>query len=220
MEISDVSKTAQHGETLTKHLGSDNGCSVPVSREEYQPVERAAGWVVCGACARTFRPDFAAQRFCDHECYAASLRVAIGQRFWSKVNKSSIPDECWLWTAATIGGGYGQIMGVVNGKRRPVYAHRVSWEMAFGPIPADLYVLHRCDVPLCVNPDHLFLGTQGDNLADARAKGRLLTRAYYQERGRRRQHALQSSAPPAQQADSRLDIPSGAAQHTIRREVA
>jgi hypothetical protein len=61
----------------------------------------------------------------------------------------------------------------VNGKKRPVYAHRLSWEFTFGPVPDGQEVLHRCDVPLCVNPAHLFLGSQQDNLTDARTKGRL-----------------------------------------------
>jgi hypothetical protein len=70
-------------------------------------------------------------------------------------------------------GGYGQIGGRKNGKRWPMYTHRVAWELAVGPIPAGASVLHKCDVPLCCNPSHLFLGTQTDNLADAREKGRL-----------------------------------------------
>jgi hypothetical protein len=65
-------------------------------------------------------------------------------------------------------GGYGAI--AVHG--RMLKAHRVSWELAYGPIPAGLYVLHRCDVRDCVNPEHLFLGTHEDNQKDMRAKGR------------------------------------------------
>lgn len=136
-------------------------------------------WVVCGGCGRQFRPDATRKKFCDHDCYAASLRVDIQARFWSKVNKND-PSGCWLWTAATIK-GYGQIAGVVNGKKRPVYAHRVSWELAHGLIPDSLQVLHNCpsgDNPLCVNPAHLFLGTQPENLEDARQKGRLIDGAH------------------------------------------
>jgi hypothetical protein len=87
------------------------------------------------------------------------------ERFWRKVRKT---DGCWEWTASFRGLGYGQIK--VNQKM--LYAHRVSWEMANGPIPDGLCVLHHCDNPPCVNPDHLFLGTQADNMRDKVRKNR------------------------------------------------
>lgn len=90
------------------------------------------------------------------------------KRFWSKVN---ITDSCWLWTASVNGKGYGQMS--VGGRRgRPHLAHRLSWQMHRGPIPEGMSVLHRCDNPPCVNPEHLFLGTRADNNNDMRAKGR------------------------------------------------
>ncbi len=75
---------------------------------------------------------------------------------------------CWLWTAGVSGDGYGAIKR--NGRQER--AHRLAWEMLHGPIPAGLLVLHQCDVPLCVNPAHLFLGTAKDNYADSKQKGR------------------------------------------------
>lgn len=93
-------------------------------------------------------------------------------RFWSKVAKG---DGCWLWQASVLGrGGHGQFTVRVGGKQLHLYAHRVSWELTHGPIPEGQCVCHHCDVPLCVRPDHLFLGTQADNLNDARAKARLI----------------------------------------------
>jgi hypothetical protein len=86
------------------------------------------------------------------------------ERFWKKVNKT---DGCWLWTATRIG-RYGGFR--FEGRSRT--AHRVSWELAFGPIPDGLQVLHHCDTPLCVNPQHLFLGTPLDNARDRDSKGR------------------------------------------------
>lgn len=75
---------------------------------------------------------------------------------------------CWLWTAGTNARGYGQF--ALRG--RSCGAHRASWELHRGPIPDGSCVLHRCDTPPCVNPDHLFLGTHADNAADMMEKGR------------------------------------------------
>ena len=91
----------------------------------------------------------------------------LAERFWDHVQKT---DNCWLWTGAKDPDGYGSFYPKTG--RCHVQAHRVSYEMAHGSIPRDLLCLHHCDVPHCVRPDHLFLGTQGDNVADKVAKGR------------------------------------------------
>lgn len=95
--------------------------------------------------------------------------LEIEQRFWSKVNRSGGTDSCWLWIGKSKQKGYGafHLPGRVM-----VRAHRYSYELAHGPIVGGLHVLHRCDVRLCVNPAHLFLGTAGDNVRDCSAKGR------------------------------------------------
>jgi hypothetical protein len=76
-----------------------------------------------------------------------------------------IPETgCWLWTGTWDENGYGKMIG---GR-----AHRISYAMHVGPIPAGLCVLHRCDTPACVNPAHLWLGTHLENMADMGRKGR------------------------------------------------
>lgn len=74
-------------------------------------------------------------------------------------------DGCWSWTGPKNERGYGHI--------RHQYAHRIAYELFVGPIPDGLFVLHRCDNPPCTNPEHLFIGTHADNMADANRKGRL-----------------------------------------------
>lgn len=87
------------------------------------------------------------------------------KRFWDKVKKSR---GCWEWAACKDSWGYGLIL--VNG--RCTKAHRFSWTMKNGSIPAGLCVLHKCDNPACVRPSHLWLGTVADNNRDRDKKGR------------------------------------------------
>ena len=95
--------------------------------------------------------------------------VSAEKRFWHRVKRSR---KCWLWTGCkTAANGYGRIR--IDGSK--VSAHRYSWELHNGPIPAGMLVLHRCDVRACVRPDHLFLGTHSDNAKDCVAKGRSFT---------------------------------------------
>lgn len=101
------------------------------------------------------------------------MRRSVSDRFWSKVDRSGGPDSCWLWRGNLTPLGYGRV-GYAG---RVVLAHRMAWELSVDDIPAGLWVLHRCDVPGCVNPAHLFLGTALDNARDRDVKGRGVVRS-------------------------------------------
>src|SRR5712692_7724477 len=86
------------------------------------------------------------------------------ERFWQKVEPN--PSGCWLWKGC-LSRGYGQVQ--IDSKQ--MASHRFAWEDIMGPVPEGLWVLHKCDVRNCVNPQHLFLGTNSDNVKDAVSKG-------------------------------------------------
>lgn len=91
---------------------------------------------------------------------------SIASRFETHVDRSG---ECWLWTGTFSAKGY----GVLTFNYKQFRAHRVSWELANGrPVPEGMFVCHRCDTPACVRPEHLFIGTNDDNVQDCVRKGR------------------------------------------------
>jgi hypothetical protein len=91
----------------------------------------------------------------------------LAERFWEKVDKGD-GSGCWTWTGNVWHVGYGTIWR----DGRPVYAHRVAFELQKGVIPSAMCVCHTCDNKLCMRGDHLFLGTHLDNMADKNIKGR------------------------------------------------
>jgi hypothetical protein len=114
-------------------------------------------------------------------------RLSLEERFWEKVNRNGpVPSErpdlgsCWTWEASIDPSGYGRF-GVKKQVRK---SHRVAWEIAHGPIPDGLHVLHKCDNPACVRVDHLFLGTNRDNTLDKIRKGRQPTGDRHWKRAR------------------------------------
>lgn len=109
---------------------------------------------ICAHCGKSYRR-LGVGRGCSQMC---QFLLGVGDR----------GAGCWLWKRSLGVWGYGQ----TNLVGLPPKAHRASWVLHYGPIPAGLCVLHRCDTPACVRPDHLFLGTHADNVADRDAKGR------------------------------------------------
>jgi hypothetical protein len=92
---------------------------------------------------------------------------SIRERLWAKIDVRG-RDECWPWTAATRGNGYGAILV----GRSPQVAHRLVYEMEVGPIPDGHEIRHKCDNPGCCNPAHLETGTHRQNILDTRNRVR------------------------------------------------
>jgi hypothetical protein len=122
---------------------------------------------ICQFCGLDYRAQKPTSKYCSMRCRAwHSNKLSPAQRLWSQ---TAWTGECLEWTGLVTHAGYGTL---------PVYgyqyfAHRLAWQLTCGVIPAGLSVLHKCDNPPCVYPDHLFLGTQKDNMADCARKGRI-----------------------------------------------
>jgi hypothetical protein len=97
-------------------------------------------------------------------------KKSVEDRFLQKVLKNA--NDCWIWQASTRKAGSGFIYGQFSFNGYPEWAHRASYLIFKGEIPTGLQVCHKCDVTMCVNPDHLFLGTQRDNMQDMLTKER------------------------------------------------
>jgi HNH endonuclease len=131
-------------------------------------------------------------------------KEVIQERFEEKF----IPEPnsgCWIWTASINRLGY----GTVAHKGKIWKAHRVSWDLYTGVIPEGMSVLHKCDNRLCVNPDHLFLGDQTDNMRDMVAKGRGKTPSLRGEKN------PMSKLTAASVSEIRLRVKSGATQKSL-----
>lgn len=139
-----------------------------------KPVPRVT--VKCAHCGTGFLVrqrtlDRGHGKFCSNICGRKARAMPIGVRFWRHVVKTA---DCWNWIGAKNKQGYGHF----TIRARPgltcehTSAHRFVWSLERGEIPPGLCVLHRCDNPSCVRPDHLFLGTVNDNNQDAKVKSR------------------------------------------------
>lgn len=155
----------------------------------YDPRAHGAQCEVCGATlVRRDREKpyaFRARRTCGKRCAIQLTRpksrwaeMSLEERFWCRVRKTS---GCWVWIGARCGRNGEKRYGTIRADGVQTKTHVLSWRLAYGDIPEGQLVLHHCDNPPCVRPDHLFLGTHQDNTHDAFHKGRRPYRLTYEQ---------------------------------------
>jgi predicted nucleic acid-binding Zn ribbon protein len=127
---------------------------------------------ICPVCQKSYQRDTKHKNsfYCSKKCFgviAAERKRNTEENFWLHVDKNG-SNGCWIWKGRTDSWGYGRLTWHTEHKA----AHRLAYELTFGPIPNNLLCCHHCDNPKCVNPYHIFLGTDADNMADKKSKGR------------------------------------------------
>jgi hypothetical protein len=133
----------------------------------------------CALCKCAFEANqgetlgnFRKRVYCSFPCRSSAMKPMSDTDRFMSLCEPDTNGGCWLWCGTGHPSGYGIFRTYLPGVGRITHAaHRFSFSIMKGPI-GDLHVLHRCDVPQCVNPDHLFLGTQKDNMADKARKNR------------------------------------------------
>jgi len=153
----------------------------------------------------------------------AGTRRPPTELFWSKVDRSRGPGECWIWTGGTGSDGYG-IFSVTapSGSARATRsfrAHRYAWTLAHGAVPPGKLLMHSCDTPTCVNPAHLSPGTPLENNRDAFAKGRRRARGEHNIKAKLTPESvreIRASGDPVDELATRYGV-AAATVYSIRR---
>lgn len=129
---------------------------------------------ICEQCGNPFADRACRKRrFCSWACHNAYRMIQNpADRFWAKVDKSTGANGCWLWIGKRQSRNEARAYGRFHFRGRWVAAHRMAYELAVGPIPIGLGIIHSCDCPRCCNPKHLSVGAQKDNWEDCRARMR------------------------------------------------
>lgn len=123
----------------------------------------------CENCNITFsyKPHYLWKRkYCSQKCYREKTTRPLSEKYEKYVIRNE--ERCWGWKGHTNDSGY----AMTSFKNKNFRAHRASWIIHFGEIPKGMFVCHKCDNPICSNPNHLFLGTAKDNMNDCKTKGR------------------------------------------------
>jgi hypothetical protein len=149
-------------------------CRNAYSRSRYVPKgpprDRQRMILYCGQCNAVILGDQVdhgkRRKFCSRSCAQAWLTAPLTERIWRRVDRTGA--GCWEWPGGRDGYGY----GIMVAGRRLSKAHRVAWESVNGPIPRGAHILHHCDNPPCVRPDHLYAGSHADNMRDMAQRAR------------------------------------------------